>query len=218
MEDDVMVKDGHGNPLPPEQDFTSRTDARPSEERLADGTSDLITRTAQNHGVAVDVVEAALAALRRGRGTMAQFSHPAFGGMAQWSTGGMSMIGDMFNAATKAKFDGVLGDLADALRRGEAAMEAPHAANEAEARKDRESRKWPAEFGDAATAGSQNDMRYAFFPTARRLVIDDGTRRTVYDTGEHVISGVSQQQSFDRTLTFHSQLGAVNPGDLPVVP
>lgn len=211
-----MVKDGHGNPLPPKQDISCRTDGRPSEEGQT-GLSDLIARTAQKHAVAVDAVEAALAALCRGRGTMAQFSHPAFGGMAQWSAGGMSMVGDMFNAATKAKFDGVLGDLADALRRGEFAIEAPRTANETNPRKEREVDGWPAEFGDAATAGSQNDMRYAFFPTARRLVIDDGTRRTVYDTGEHIISGVSQQQSSDRTLTFRNQLGAVNVADLPVL-
>lgn len=60
-------------------------------------------------------------------------------------------------------------------------------------------------------------MRYAFFPTARRLIIDDGTKRTVYDTGEHMISGVSQQQSADRTTTFQSQLGAVNIGDIPIL-
>lgn len=60
-------------------------------------------------------------------------------------------------------------------------------------------------------------MRYAFFPTARRLVIDDRGKRTIYDTGEHMIAGVSQQQSSDRSLAFRSQLGAVTIADLQVV-
>lgn len=135
--------------------------------------------------------------------------------MAQWTAGGMSMVGDMFNAGTKAKLDGVLHDLADALRRGEVEMDEARAATSGLAQVSELG--WPAEFGRPATAGSQNDMRYAFFPTARRLVIEDGTKRTVYDTGEHIISGVSQQQSSDRTLTFQSQLGVVDIGDLPIL-
>ena len=60
-------------------------------------------------------------------------------------------------------------------------------------------------------------MRYAFFPDARRLVIDDDGKRTVYDTGDHRISGVSQQQGGSQSLTFSSQSGAVRLEDLAVV-
>ena len=206
------MKDGHGNRLPPENE--AETGRALSSDTGNAPASEVVTKIALAHGVSVGAVDAALRALRHGRGTMAQFSHPDFGGMAQWSAGGMSMVGDMFNATMKAKLDGVLRDLAGALGRGDLPSGAPtgrHASNVAGLS------DWPEDFGSAAAAGSQNDMRYAFFPSARRLVIDDGGKRTIYDTGEHVITGVSQQQSSERTLTFRSQLGPVTVSDLTVV-
>ena len=41
---------------------------------------------------------------------MAQFSHPDFGGMSQWSPG-MSMVGEMFNTSLKSKLDAVCTEL-----------------------------------------------------------------------------------------------------------
>ena len=60
-------------------------------------------------------------------------------------------------------------------------------------------------------------MRYAFFPATRRLAIELGGRLTVYDTGDHQIGGVSQQQGSGASLTFTSQHGLVRVADLPVV-
>jgi hypothetical protein len=40
---------------------------------------------------------------------------------------------------------------------------------------------------------------------------------SVYDTGEHRITGFSQQQSGDQSLTFTSQFGLVRVADLPFV-
>lgn len=45
-------------------------------------------------------------------------------------------------------------------------------------------------------------MRYAVFSVERRLVIDDHDQTTIYDTGDHQISGVSQAQSTVRRLVF----------------
>lgn len=207
------MKDGHGNRILPENEAETGRAIISSDTGNAPG-SEVVTKIALAHGVSVGAVDAALRALRHGRGTMAQFSHPDFGGMAQWSAGGMSMVGDMFNTAMKAKLDGVLRELAGALGRGDLPLDAPtgsHASDVAGLS------DWPEYFGSAAATGSQNDMRYAFFPSARRLVIDDGGKRTIYDTGEHVITGVSQQQSSGRTLTFRSQLGLVTASDLNVV-
>ena len=44
-----------------------------------------------------------------------------------------------------------------------------------------------------------------------------GGRVRVYDTGEHRLSGFSQQQGGDRSLTFTSQFGLVRVADLPLV-
>ena len=49
-------------------------------------------------------------------------------------------------------------------------------------------------------------MRYAFFPDARRLLIERDGKLSTYDSGDHQISGV--QQSGDLP-TFTSQNGAV---------
>jgi hypothetical protein len=68
-----------------------------------------------------------------------------------------------------------------------------------------------------SSTGAQNNIRYAFFPAPRRLVIDINGHVTVYDTLDHQISGVSQQQSAGASLTFTSQCGVVPLGSLPVV-
>ena len=73
---------------------------------------------------------------------------------------------------------------------------------------------WPEELGKPATSGGQNDVQYAFFPEARRLAIRQGGRVTVYDSGAHRISGVSQQQGSGRSLAFSSQDGEVKVEDL----
>lgn len=166
---------------------------------------------AARHGVAPATAEALLAALERGGGAQAQFNAPELGGMGQWSRGGMVMIGDMFNNALKARVDTLCSDLAGLV--GAAGIfEA--------ARIDASgfgSGRWPAELGQATSSGAQNDMRYAVFPASRRLAVERGGTVTIYDTGPHVIGGVSQAQSSDQTLTFSSQLGRVSLLDLDVV-
>ncbi|KPF67679.1 hypothetical protein IP69_12960 [Bosea sp. AAP35] len=182
---------------------------------------DVIASIAKRHGVDREAVAAAHTALKRGGGTMAQFSHAAFGGMAQWSQGGMSMIGDMFNQGLKAKFDAVMSDLAAALaEEPEGSDEAARAsssddgAHSASSSPSAQASSWPAEFGKPSSSGGQNQMRYAYFPESSRLVIDEGGTRKIYDTGHHKISGVSQQQAGERSLRFHSQDGDVRLEDL----
>ncbi|WP_239478855.1 hypothetical protein [Lichenicola cladoniae] len=68
---------------------------------------------------------------------------------------------------------------------------------------------WPADLGEPSSSGSQNDLRYAFFPGIRRLLIELNGTLDTYDTGDHRISGVSQQDSQGQTLAFTSQEGLV---------
>ena len=56
-----------------------------------------VTDIAARHGFSVDAALNLVDSLLHGQGTQAQFNHPEFGGMGQWSRGGMIMIGDMFN-------------------------------------------------------------------------------------------------------------------------
>jgi hypothetical protein len=77
-----------------------------------------------------------------------------------------------------------------------------------------EDKWWPPDLGQPSTSGSQNDMRYAFFPEKRRLLIKQDGKLATYDSAGHRISGVSQQQSSGRDLAFASQTGAVDLADL----
>jgi hypothetical protein len=75
---------------------------------------------------------------------------------------------------------------------------------------------WPPELGQPSSAGSQDNLRYAIFPAAHRLAIERSGQITLYDTRDHLISGVSQQGA-DQSLRFVSQHGLVGLHDLPVV-
>jgi putative oligomerization/nucleic acid binding protein len=76
---------------------------------------------------------------------------------------------------------------------------------------------WPADLGWPASTGAQNNVRYAYFPQARRLAIDLNGQVTVYDTLDHQIGGFSQQQSYGGSLSFNSQYGLIEVANLPVV-
>jgi hypothetical protein len=166
---------------------------------------------AGRHGFGSDAVLALLGALRAGGGQMAQFSHPDLGGMGQWSRSGMLMIGDMFNNGLKARVGSLCSDAAALLDSAKIFADAPVQNGQGSGG------RWPAELGIPSSSGSQNDMHYAVFPDTRRLAIADGGGMTVYDTGDHRIGGVSQQQGGDRTLRFTSQNGTIALADLKVV-
>ncbi len=182
---------------------------------VSDG--DLVDRMAKKHSVSPAAVEVALAALRSGGGRMAQFSHADFGGISQWSPG-MSMVGDMSNKPLKAKLDALCSDLAAHLDESPASDGTRSVSVEVSYRSMAESPDWwPAGLGRPGSVGAQNDLRYAVFPDARRLVIDDHGSISVHDTGSHRIFGVAQAQSSDQTLSFTSQEGLVRVTDLPKV-
>jgi hypothetical protein len=197
---------------------------------MPDDRSDdaIVRRLSIEHGLSVDGVRTVLRALRSGGGTMAQFSHPDFGGMSQWSPG-MAMVGDIFNADLKAKLDVVATELASHVRGSRAtgrhgdspvgAQRTPASEPRQGMREDRSSSAawWPASLGSPSAVGGQNDVRYAAFPTSRRLVVERQGRMTIYDTADHVISGVSQAQSGGSTLRFSSQHGDLDIDDLDVV-
>ncbi|MCA1409092.1 SHOCT domain-containing protein [Ensifer sp. IC3342] len=183
---------------------------------------------AERYGVSFGAVEHLLMAIIAGQATQAQFNHPDLGGMGQWSQGGMIMVGDMFNNALKAKVAGICSELA-ALVRGMDLL-GPQTSRQSQYQGQgggvslfvpgalSAGNWWPEELGHPASTGAQNDLRYAFFPTTRRLAIDIGGRVTVYDTKDHRIGGFSQQQRGDQSLSFTSQHGLVKISELDVVP
>ena len=73
---------------------------------------------------------------------------------------------------------------------------------------------WPENLGSPSTSGAQHGGRYAFFPGKQQLAIERDGNVQIYDSGKHQISGVSQQQGSSSSLTFRSQQGDVNVGEL----
>ena len=76
---------------------------------------------------------------------------------------------------------------------------------------------WPAELGFPNGSGAQNQVRYAYFNAAHRLAVELNGHVTVYDSLDHQIGGVSQQQGSGGSLTFTSQYGTVSISTLPIV-
>jgi hypothetical protein len=74
---------------------------------------------------------------------------------------------------------------------------------------------WPQALGGPSSRGSQNGVRYAFFPNARRLLLQRDDVIEQYDTGDHQIQGVAQASDQAGGLaSFTSQHGTVDLASL----
>jgi hypothetical protein len=172
---------------------------------------------AQRYGVSTDAVTTLLHAVVSGGGTMAQFYHPELGGGGQWMQGGMTMVSDMFNHSLQAKVAGLCAELSNLtasqqvyapLPPSPAGMMGMNQGNTF----------WPAELGQPSSTGGQNDFRYAYFPATRRLAVERAGQLSIYDTLDHQIGGVSQQQSGgSSSFTFSSQFGQFTVESLPLI-
>ena len=183
---------------------------------------------------------ALLQSLLNGNGTMAQFNHRELGGGGQWMRGGMTMVGDMFNHGLKAKVEGLCSELSQLLAQQPFAPSPPSFQSKSQAGHQQQQQGghvgagsvslfvpeapgraagqwWPAELGFPNGSGGQNQVRYAYFNSARRLAVELSGHVTVYDSLDHEISGVSQQQGSQGSLTFTSQYGTVSVSSLPIV-
>jgi hypothetical protein len=180
-----------------------------------------------------------LQSLVNGNGTMAQFNHPELGGGGQWMRGGMTIVGDMFNHGLKAKVEGLCSELSQLLTQEPFVPFPPSFQSQSQAGHQQEQgghvsagsvnlfvpeapgrapgQWWPAELGFPNGSGGQNQVRYAYFNSARRLAVEFSGHGTVYDSLDHEISGVSQQQGSQGSLTLTSQYGTINVSSLPIV-
>jgi hypothetical protein len=172
-----------------------------------------IADIAQRHGLSQEAVLAMLVALREGNGTMAQFNIAELGGSGQWMRGGMTMVGNMFDNALKARVDALCNELTQLLATT-AVCPAPAPGSQAQMGFGANN-WWPGDLGVPSSAGGQNDVRYAFFPGTRRLAIQFGGVTKVFDTGDHHIGGVQQQQGTGySSVSFTSQFGTFGVSSL----
>ena len=180
----------------------------------------LVNDVANRYGASYEAVSLMLDSILRGNGTMAQFNIYELGGCGQWMRGGMTMVGDMFNYQLKSKVDGICGELSSAVVDQNLQVVPPPPPQKpgvAGPGSSNWSQWWPSELGSPNTSGSQNQYRYAYFAGMRRLAISDGQNVTVYDTLDHNIGGVSQQQGGVAGVGFTSQYGNVDLRTLPLV-
>ena len=173
-----------------------------------------VQNLAHRYGVSVDAAKTLLFAVNAGGGTMAQFYHSELGGGGQWMRGGMTMVGDMFNSGLQATVAGLCSELSFLLSSQQVFLPLPPAHYGSSGYGNN---WWPGELGSPSSSGGQNDSRYAYFPQAQRLAIDRGGRVTVYNTLDHNIGGVQQQQGGAwGSLSFSSQFGTFTVDSLPL--
>lgn len=183
---------------------------------------------ALRYNVSTDAVVNMVYAVMNGNGTMAQFSHPDFGGSGQWMMGGMTMVGDMFNYGLKAKVDGLCVEISNQLLNQPGSFQPASSQSQYQSSNNAPSGSlfvsaaaagqwWPSDLGSPSSTGAQNNARYAVFPATRRLAVEFNGQTTIYDTLDHSIGGVSQQQGSNDSMTFNSQYGVVNVSSLPVI-
>lgn len=177
-------------------------------QQLTPAGQNLVNDIASRYNLSQAAVIHMLIAVNNGGGTMAQFNCPELGGSGQWMRGGMTMVGDMFNYGLKMTVNNLCNELSNALANIQVFPPIP-------AGTPHSNQWWPGHLGNPFSSGSQNNIRYAVFPG--RLAVELNGQVTVYDTLDHNISGVSQQQGGNTSLTFSSQYGTVAVNSLPVI-
>ena len=202
----------------------------------------IINNIAQRYNFSPDAVFSMLMSVINGNGSMAQFSHPEFGGSGQWMRGGMIMLGDMFNNGLKNSVSNLCQELANLIvnepnliqigsfqSQSQGNQEQANYANNSPQQNSSnavslfvpgaDSQNWWTAIGlqFPNSTGKQNNICYAYFSGIRRLAIKLNGDITLYDTLDNQIGGFSQQQGNDASLTFSSQYGLIDIKSLPVI-
>jgi len=207
----------------------------------------IIDNIAQRYNFSSDAVFSMLQSVINGNGSMAQFNHREFGGSGQWMKGGMIMLGDMFNNGLKYSVGGLCQELSNLVAnqpnliqtgsfqsQNQGTQQQGNYASSSNQQQNNDGPSgavslfvpppagssgnwWPAGLQFPNSTGAQNNVRYAYFATIRRLAIEVNGQVTLYDTLDHQIGGFSQQQSVGGSITFTSQYGLVDVKTLPII-
>jgi hypothetical protein len=175
---------------------------------LTPAGQNIIKDIAQRYNLSQDAVISMLTAVNNGRGRMAQFNCRELGGSGQWMQGGMTMVGDMFNYGLKNTVNNLCTELSNALANTQIFSVVPVGSSSS-------NQWWPSNLGNPFSSGAQNNIRYAVFPN--RLAIQLDGQVTVYNTFDNNITGISQQQGSNASLTFSSQYGTIAVNTLPII-
>ncbi len=177
-------------------------------QKLTPEGQNIVNDLSNRYNLSQDAIIYMIGAVNNGGGSMAQFNCPELGGGGQWMRGGMTMVGDMFNYSLKNTVDNLCSEISNALASTIIFPLAPKGTRQS-------NQWWPGELGNPFSSGAQNSTRYAIFPN--RLAVDYNGHVTVYDTLDNNISGISQQQGGNDSLTFSSQYGTILVSTLPII-
>lgn len=168
---------------------------------------------ATRYGLSYATVETMLQAIVQGHGTMAQFNIPELGGQGQWMKGGMTMVGNMFNYSLQSTVSSLCAELSNLIEYPSVFEDISPTSSPFVS-----GNWWPSEYGIPNASGAQNHFKYAYFGhPVNRLVLEVDGKQTIYDTHEHHINSVSQQQGITNKYAFTSQYGVVDVDQLKVV-
>ena len=177
-------------------------------QKLTIEGQNIVNELSNRYNLSQDAVIYMIGAVNNGGGSMAQFNCPELGGGGQWMRGGMTMVGDMFNYGLKNTVDNLCNEISNALAYTIIFPIAPKGTRQS-------NQWWPVELGNPFSSGAQNNTRYAIFQN--RLAVDVNGQVTVYNTLDNNISGISQQQGGNDSLTFSSQYGTILVSTLPII-
>lgn len=167
-----------------------------------------IKEIASKYQVSEETVRTLLEGLKVSVGRQVQFNISELGGMGQWQSGGMVMVGDMFNHSLKAKVSELCSELAGLSQTIE----------EEEKPKKKAEKQSVASKPSATFKGSQNDSHYAYYANDNLLEIEENGKVTKYNTAGYALSGVQQSQSNSlKNLSFTYPGGTVSLKDLKKV-
>jgi hypothetical protein len=186
-------------------------------QALTAAANQSIANLSNRYGVSQDAVRTLLFAVSAGGGTMAQFYHTELGGGGQWMRGGMTMVGDMFNSGLKSTVEGLCMELSSLLATQNVFAPLPPSQSSSFGGQAMGT-WWPSELGAPSSSGGQNDSQYAYFPGPRRLAVRQSGHLAIYDTLDHQIGGVQQQQGGSSSFSFSSQRGTFSVDSLPFAP
>lgn len=177
--------------------------------RLKPHTEQIAQDLSHQHGFSIEAIRHMIRAVDAGWGRMASFDHPEFGGPGQWMQGGMVMLGEPLNHSLRARVDALCSDVARVHEaRGPLIEQGSQTAMPT----------WPEALGTPSATGSQGDLHYAWFADTRRLALMRHGQLQVFDTGDHRISGVGQQQgNASGNISFTSQNGPIDLASLTPV-
>jgi len=175
---------------------------------------DVIQSVAERYLIDEPVVRRLYDQLKGSCATACRFDIPELGGVGEWSPGHVTGAPGA-DHSLRMRIDGLCSELA-ALIQGsqtsapEALTREAHTAP-ASARVDLPAGDswWPASFGSPAVSGDKFGMRFAFFPRAKRLLVQQGGRIDAHDTSDDQITGVAEMTGGTSDLGFNTNRGAV---------